>query len=96
MLLRSLALSAALCVVGASFATGAASAADLAVSPVHRHYHHHRVAEVDTYRTAYVFWDDVYPPAIYGPTVRPVEEIAELKANRLPVDAHWRGYWYLR
>jgi hypothetical protein len=85
MMLRSLALGAAFCVLGSSFAVSVASAAELAVSPTHRSAHY--------YQTGFVLWDDVYPPAVYGPYLRPVEEVQALKAERRPVSAHFRGYW---
>jgi hypothetical protein len=89
---RALAPFAAICTLGIAMSTTAASAAELAIPPSH-HHHSHRAAAV---RTDYVFWDDVYPPAIYGPYLRPVEEAVALKAAARPVDQHWRGYWYIR
>jgi hypothetical protein len=83
---RFVALSAALFVFGSSSATSTASAAELALSPMHRSAH--------LYRTGYVLWDDVYPPAVYGPYLRSVEEVQALKAARRPVSALWSGYWY--
>ncbi|MBR0829894.1 hypothetical protein JQ596_30630 [Bradyrhizobium manausense] len=46
--------------------------------------------------SGYVYWDDVYPPAVYGPYLRSVEEVRALKANRQPVNARWNGYFYIR
>ena len=89
---RTLASGLAACALGLAVTTTIASAAELALAPIH-HHHHYRAAYV---RTGYVFWDDVYPPAIYGPQLRPIEEVAAMKAAARPVDAHWRGYWYLR
>jgi hypothetical protein len=44
---------------------------------------------------AYVLWDDVYPPAVYGPYLRPVEEVRQLKAQRQPVSVRWwHGHYY--
>jgi hypothetical protein len=86
MKLRFVALSAALLVFGSCAATSIASAAELALSPAHRSAHH--------YQTGYVLWDDVYPPAIYGPYLRSVEEVQALKAARRPVSVLWSGYWY--
>lgn len=70
--------------------TSAVPAAELALAPVH-----HRAAHV---RTGYVFWDDVYPPAVFGPTLRPVEEVAAMKAEARPVSQRWwgYGYWFTR
>lgn len=86
MKLRSLASTVALCALGLSFAASAVSAAELAVP-----YRSARVVG-----TGYVLWDDVYPPAIYGPYPRPVEEVQALKAERRPVSTLWWGYWYNR
>ena len=86
----SIALSALLVALTAS----AAPAAELQLAPMH-----HRAAHVHhtTYvRTGLVFWDDVYPPAIYGPQLRPVEEVAAMKAEARPVSQRWWGYWYVR
>jgi hypothetical protein len=80
---RTLAPSIALSVLGLALITTAASAAELALAPAH-----HRSAHL---RTGYVFWDDVYPPAIYGPNLRSVEEVAALKAEARPVSQRWWG-----
>lgn len=80
--------SIALSVLGLALITTAAPAAELALAPAH-----HRAADV---RTGYVFWDDVYPPAVYGPNLRSVEEVAALKAEARPVSQRWWGYWYAR
>ncbi|TYO61900.1 hypothetical protein FXV83_35750 [Bradyrhizobium hipponense] len=88
---RTLTPFIALSVLGVlSFAstTTPVPAAELALAPAH-----HRAADV---RTGYVFWDDVYPPAIYGPNLRSVEEVAALKAEARPVSQRWWGYWYAR
>lgn len=85
---RTLAPSIALSVLGLALITTAASAAELALAPAH-HWSAHL-------RTGYVFWDDVYPPAIYGPNLRSVEEVAALKAEARPVSQRWWGYWYAR
>ena len=90
MTFRALASGFAFCALGLTMTTTLASAAELALAPIH---HHHRAAYV---QTGYVFWDDVYPPAIYGPQLRPIGEVVAMKAAARPVDAHWRGYWYIR
>jgi hypothetical protein len=51
--------SIALATLGAVLTPNAVPAAELAVAPMH-----HRATYA---RTGYVLWDDVYPPAIYGP-----------------------------
>src|SRR3569623_1845999 len=89
---RAFAPYAAICALGLAMSSTMVSAAELAIPPSH-HHHFHRAAVV---RTGYVFWDDVYPPAIYGPYLRPVEEVVALKAAAVPGDRHWRGYWYIR
>jgi len=81
--------SIALATLGAVLTPNAAPAAELAVAPIH----HHRAANVGT---GYVLWDDVYPPAIYGPQLRPVEEVTAMKAEARPVSQRWWGYWYVR
>lgn len=78
----------ALSVLGLTLMTAAAPAAELTLAPTH-----HRAAYV---RTGYVFWDGVYPPAVYGPNLRPVEEVAAMKAEARPVSQRWWGYWYAR
>jgi len=88
MTLRSLAFSAAFCLLGLSSVTGAASAAELAVPSSHM--------SRDVVGGGYVLWDDVYPPAPYGPRPRPVEEVQALRADRRPVSSLWWGYWYVR
>jgi hypothetical protein len=85
---RTLTPSIALSVLGLALITTAAPAAELALAPAH-----HREAYV---RTGYVFWDDVYPPAVYGPNLRSVEEVAALKAAARPVSQLFWGYWYPR
>ncbi|MDE5447249.1 hypothetical protein GWG65_39285 [Bradyrhizobium sp. CSA207] len=84
--LRPLAPSIALSALGLALITTAAPAAELALAPAH-----HRAAYA---KTGYVFWDDVYPPAVYGPNLRSVEEVAALKAQARPVSQRWWGYWY--
>lgn len=85
---RTLTPSIALSVIGLALITTAAPAAELALAPAH-----HRAAYV---RTGVVFWDDVYPPAVYGPNLRSVEEVAALKAAARPVSQLFWGYWYPR
>ncbi|MET4802869.1 hypothetical protein [Bradyrhizobium sp. LB11.1] len=85
---RTFAPIIALSVLGVALVATAAPAAELALAPVH-----HRAAYV---RTGYVFWDEVYPPAIYGPQLRSVEEVAAMKAEARPVSHRWWGYWYAR
>ena len=82
---RAVASCFALCAFGLSMTATVASAAELGLAPAHR------VARV---QTGYVFWDNVYPPAIYGPQLRPVDEVAAMKATAAPVTARWNGYWY--
>jgi len=89
MSLRALVPSIALSVLGIVLTTTIAPAAELALAPMH----HHRAAYV---QTGYVFWDDVYPPAVYGPQLRPVEEVMAMKAQAQPVSHRWWGYWYAR
>lgn len=94
--LRILVSSIALSTLGLTLTTAATQAADLALLPAHHHAFvraHHHAAYV---RTGYVWWDDVYPPAIYGPRLRSVEEVAAMKAAALPVSQLWSGYWYVR
>ena len=83
---RTLVLTAFLSVLPPLLATSDASAADVAISPTPRSAYAHGAG--------YVFWDDVYPPAIYGPSLRPVEEVQALKAERRPVSSLWSGYWW--
>ncbi|WFU39411.1 hypothetical protein QA640_34385 [Bradyrhizobium sp. CB82] len=85
---RALALTAFLCASAPILAAGVASAADLSISPARR--------SASVYGTGSVFWDDVYPPAIYGPHLRSVEEVSALKAARRPVSSLWSGYDPLR
>lgn len=89
MRLRAFALSIVLCTSGL-VAADLASAAELGV-PHARHAHHARYA----YQTGYVFWDDVYPPALYGAYPKPVEEVAALKAQASPARSHWSPGWAL-
>ncbi len=87
MKLRAFALAVIVGAVGPALATADASAADLSIAPAHRSGYAHA--------TGYVFWDDVYPPAIYGPYLRPVEEVRALKAERQPVSVRWwHGHYY--
>ena len=88
MTFRSVIPSIALSALGLVLTATVAPAAELALAPAH-----HRAAYV---QTGYVFWDDVYPPAIYGPQLRPVEEVAAMKAQARPVSQRWWGYWYVR
>lgn len=94
MKIRALALPALLCAFAASAPISASSAAELAIAPLHRHHVHH--AHYVRAASGLVFWDDVYPPAIYGPYLRPVAEVAALKANALPVSVLYRHGRYVR
>ena len=85
---RALVPCIALSALGLALTASAAPAAELALAPVH-----HRAAYV---QTGLVLWDDVYPPAIYGPQLRSVEEVAAMKAQARPVSQRWWGYWYVR
>ncbi len=80
--------SIALSALGLALTASVASAAELAVAPAHQ-----RAAYA---QTGVVLWDDVYPPAIYGPQVRSVDEVAAMKAQARPVSHRWWGYWYVR
>ncbi|MDA9499455.1 hypothetical protein XI05_18705 [Bradyrhizobium sp. CCBAU 11357] len=84
---RAVVSSIALSALGLTLATSATSAAEFALAPAHR------AAAV---QGGLVFWDDVYPPAIYGPQLRSVEEVAAMKAQARPVSERWWGYWYVR
>lgn len=84
---RTLIPSIALAALGLTLTVSVAPAAELAVAPSHR------AAAV---QGGLVLWDDVYPPAIYGPQLRPVEEVAAMKAQARPVSQRWWGYWYVR
>lgn len=84
---RAVVSSIALSALGLTLATSVTSAAELALA------RSHRAAAV---QGGLVFWDDVYPPAIYGPQLRPVEEVAAMKAQARPVSQRWWGYWYVR
>jgi hypothetical protein len=90
MKLPALALTAILGAIGPSVTIADASAAELSITPAYRSGHVHT--------TGYVLWDDVYPPAIYGPYLRSVEEVQALKAERRPVSVLWWGgnYNYTR
>ena len=90
MKLPVLALTAVLGAIGPSVTIADASAAELSITPASRSGHVHA--------TGYVLWDDVYPPAIYGPYLRSVEEVQALKAARRPVSVLWwgRNYNYTR
>lgn len=91
---RALIASIALSVLGVALTSTLAPAAELPLAPIHHaRAHVHHTAYV---RTGLVFWDDVYPPAIYGPQLRPVEEVAAMKAEARPVSQRWWGYWYVR
>ncbi|MFK4505549.1 hypothetical protein LPJ38_34230 [Bradyrhizobium daqingense] len=85
---RALISSIALSVLGLTLTASVAAAAELALAKAH-----HRAASV---QSGYVFWDPVYPPAIYGPQLRPVEEVVAAKAQARPVSQLWWGYWYVR
>ncbi|PJG55660.1 hypothetical protein CVM73_08915 [Bradyrhizobium forestalis] len=85
---RALIPSIALASLGLTLTASMAPAAELSVAPAH-----HRAASV---QGGLVLWDDVYPPAIYGPQLRPVEEVAAMKAQARPVSQRWWGYWYVR
>lgn len=85
---RALIPSIALSVLGLTLTVSVAPAAELALAPAH-----HRAASV---QGGYVYWDPVYPPAIYGPQLRAVEEVAAVKAQARPVSQLWWGYWYVR
>lgn len=85
---RPIITSIALSALGLTLVASATSAAELALAPAHQ-----RVASV---QDGLVFWDPVYPPAIYGPQLRPVEEVAAMKAQARPVSQRWWGYWYVR
>lgn len=80
--------SIALAALGAVLTPTAVPAAELAVAPMH-----HRAGYAPT---GVVLWDDVYPPAIYGPQLRSVEEVTAMKAEARPVSHRWWGYWYVR
>lgn len=83
---RPIITSFALSALGLTLVASATSAAELALAPAHQ-----RAASV---QGGLVFWDPVYPPAIYGPQLRPVEEVAAMKAQARPVSQRWWGYWY--
>ncbi|MGL9621323.1 hypothetical protein QRQ56_25220 [Bradyrhizobium sp. U531] len=85
---RAVIPSIALSALGLALTASVAPAAELALAPAH-----HRAAYV---HTGVVLWDDVYPPAIYGPQVRSVEEVAAMKSQARPVSQRWWGYWYAR
>ncbi|MDA9543886.1 MULTISPECIES: hypothetical protein [unclassified Bradyrhizobium] len=84
---RALIPTIALAALGLTLAASATSAAELALAPSQR------AAAV---QGGLVFWDDVYPPAVYGPQLRPAEEVAAMKAQARPVSQRWWGYWYVR
>jgi len=88
MTVRAVIPSFALSALGLALTASVAPAAELALAPAH-----HRAAVV---QAGVVPWDDVYPPAIYGPQLRPVEEVAAMKAQARPVSHRWWGYWYVR
>ncbi|TQF26984.1 hypothetical protein UNPF46_31905 [Bradyrhizobium sp. UNPF46] len=83
---RAVIPSIALAAFAVALTASVAPAAELALA-------HHRAAYV---QTGVVLWDDVYPPAIYGPQPRSVEEVAAMKAQARPVAHRWWGYWYVR
>lgn len=85
---RALIPSIALSALGLTLTASMAPAAELSIAPAH-----HQAASV---QGGLVLWDDVYPPAIYGPQLRPVEEVAAMKAQARPVSQRWWGYWYVR
>ncbi|MDA9427401.1 MULTISPECIES: hypothetical protein [Bradyrhizobium] len=85
---RAVISSIALSALGLTLAVSVAPAAELSLAPAHQ-----RSAHV---QGGFVLWDDVYPPAIYGPQLRPVEEVAAMKAQARPVSQRWWGYWYVR
>jgi hypothetical protein len=83
-----LALVAILGAVGPFVTAADASAAELSIAPASKSGYYARA-------TGYVFWDDVYPPAVYGPYLRPVEEVRQLKAERQPVSVRWwHGHYF--
>lgn len=84
---RAIIPSIALSALGLTLTASVAPAAELAPPPSHRS------AAV---QGGVVLWDDVYPPAMYGPQIRPVEEVAAMKAQARPVSQRWWGYWYVR
>lgn len=86
MTFRALIPCVALAALGLTVTASVTPAAELAVAPA-------RAAAV---QGGNVFWDPVYPPAIYGPQLRPVEEVAAMKAQARPVSQRWWGYWYVR
>ncbi|TCU78222.1 hypothetical protein EDE08_1011 [Bradyrhizobium sp. R2.2-H] len=88
MQVRAIIPSIALSALGLGLTVSVAPAAELALAPAHQ-----RAAHV---QGGVVLWDDVYPPAIYGPQLRPVEEVAAMKAQARPVSQRWWGYWYVR
>jgi hypothetical protein len=88
MTFRALIPSIALAALGLTATASVAPAAELALA------RGHRAAAV--VQGGLVLWDDVYPPAIYGPQLRPVEEVAAMKAQARPVSQRWWGYWYVR
>lgn len=83
---RALIPSIALSVLGVALTSTVAPAAELALAPAH-----HRAAYV---QTGYVFADNVYPPAVYGPQLRPVEEVAAMKAQAQPNSRSWWPFWF--
>ncbi|MBR0959251.1 hypothetical protein [Bradyrhizobium japonicum] len=78
--------SIALSALGLALTASMAPAAELSVAPA-------RAASV---QGGLVLWDNVYPPAIYGPQLRPAAEVAAMKAQARPVSQLWWGYWYVR
>ncbi|WP_235884801.1 hypothetical protein [Bradyrhizobium frederickii] len=84
---RALIPSIALAALGLAVTVSVAPAAELALATSHR---------ATAVQGGFVLWDDVYPPAIYGPQLRPVEEVAAMKAQARPVSQRWWGYWYVR
>ncbi|MHC4044880.1 hypothetical protein [Bradyrhizobium sp. 23AC] len=88
MTVRALIPSIALSALGLALTASVAPAAELALAPAHQ-----RAAYA---QTGAVLWDDVYPPAVYGPQLRSVEEVAAMKAQARPVSQRWWGYWYVR
>jgi hypothetical protein len=84
---RAIALTAFVCAFLPTLAAGVASAADISISPAPRSAH--------VYGMGSVFWDDVYPPAGYGPYLRSIEEVRALKAERRPLPRPWSYGWYI-
>ena len=95
MSIRTVFPSIALPALLVALAATPAPAAELELAPMHPHRAVH-VRHTTYVRTGLVFWDSVYPPAIYGPQLRPIEEVVAMKAEARPVSQRWWGYWYVR